>query len=79
MKCYTECRIKKKECQVRDCRLWIDYPEDFNCTETAVQKEGEMTLKKVGDRLGLTPSRIKQIENKSIVKVSKIFKKLNIL
>ena len=79
MKCYTECRIRKRACKVKECRLWIDYPEDLNCTEIAVQKEGDMTLMKIGNRLNLTPSRIKQIENKAVAKVSKTFKKLNIL
>jgi len=45
--CYTECRIKNKACQVKECRLWIDYPEDLNCTEIAVQKEGDMILIKI--------------------------------
>ena len=79
MKCYTKCRITGKCCEVKDCRLWIDYPDDLNCTEISVQKEGDMVLRKVAERLHLTPSRIKQIENKAIGKVSKIFKKLNIL
>jgi len=79
MMCYTECRSRKQPCKVKECRLWIDYPEDLNCTEIAVQKEGDMTLMKIGERLKLTPSRIKQIENKAIDRVSKTFKKLNIL
>ena len=79
MKCYTECKLTGAPCQVKECRLWIDYSEDLNCTEIAVQKEGHMVLRKVAERLHLTPSRIKQIENKALVKVSKTFKKLNIL
>jgi len=79
MKCYTHCRITNKCCQIKDCRLWIEHPQDLNCTEIAVQKEGQMVLRKVAERLHLTPSRIKQIENKAISKVSKTFKKLNIL
>ena len=79
MKCYTKCKIMGTPCQVKECRLWIDHPEDLNCTEIAVQKEGHMVLRKVAERLHLTPSRIKQIENKAIAKVSKSFKKLNIL
>ena len=79
MKCYTKCKLTGNLCQVKECRLWIDYPDDLNCTEIATQKEGSMVLRKVGERLQLTPSRIKQIENKAIAKVSKVFKKLNIL
>ena len=79
MKCYEECRKYKQKCKVGDCRLWIDSPEDFNCTELAVQKNGPMRLREIGERLNLTPSRIKQIENKAVAKVSKTFKRLNIL
>ena len=79
MKCYTKCKKENKPCQVKECRLWMDYPQDLNCVEIAVQKESDFTLKKIGDRLKLTPSRIKQIENKAVAKVRKTFAKLNIL
>ena len=79
MNCYDECKIKKKCCKAKDCRLWIDFPEDLNCTEIAVQKNGEMVLRKVAERLQLTSSRIKQIESKALANVSKTFQKLNIL
>ncbi len=71
MKCYTKCQNEKKCCEVRECRLWLDYPQDLNCTEIAVQKEGSLTLTKIGDRLKLTASRVKQIENKALATVSK--------
>ena len=79
MKCFEECYVNKKCCEVESCRLWIDFPEDLNCTELAVQKEGNMILRKAAERLHLTPSRIKQIENKALAKVSKAFVRLNIL
>jgi len=78
MKCYEECKKRKKQCLVKECRLWIDYPEDLNCTEIAVQKEGSMVLRQIGERMNLTPSRIKQIENSAIAKVIRSFRKLNI-
>ena len=77
--CAEYCKKTDTDCPCKECRLHIDYPEDLNCTEIAVQKEGDMTLMKIGNRLNLTPSRIKQIENKAVAKVSKTFKKLNIL
>jgi len=79
MKCYTKCRVTNAPCQVKDCRLWIDYADDLNCVEIAVQKEDKFTLSKVGKRLNLTPSRIKQIEKQAVAKIAKTFKKLNIL
>ena len=71
MKCYTKCQKEKKSCEVKECRLWIDYPQDLNCVEITVQKEGSLTLTKIGDRLKLTASRVKQIENKALARVSK--------
>jgi DNA-directed RNA polymerase specialized sigma subunit len=50
--------------------LWIDYKEDLNCTEIAVQKNDKMILREIGDRLKLTPSRIKQIQNEAIKKIT---------
>jgi len=49
----------------------MDYPQDLNCVEITVQKEGSLTLTKIGDRLKLTASRVKQIENKALARVSK--------
>ena len=69
--CYSECLFKKQECQVSDCRLWIDYPEDLNCTEIAVMKNDKLVLREVGERLKLTPSRIKQIESEALKKLVK--------
>ena len=69
--CYSECLFKKQECQVSYCRLWIDYPEDLNCTEIAVMKNDKLVLREVGERLKLTPSRIKQIESEALKKLVK--------
>ena len=79
MNCYDECKMRKQKCLVEDCRLWIDYAEDLNCTHIAVQKNGDMCLREIGERLNLTPSRIKQIENGAVAKVTKRFRTLNIL
>jgi len=70
MKCFDECKIKKKCCQVKDCRLWIDYPEDLNCTELAVQKNDTLVFREIGNRLKLTPSRVKQIEVAALKKLN---------
>jgi len=70
MNCYDECRKKKKCCQVKECRLWIDHSEDLNCTEIAVQKNDKLVFREIGDRLKLTPSRVKQIESAALKKLS---------
>jgi hypothetical protein len=70
MKCYDKCKIKNSPCKKKDCRLWIEYPEDLNCTEIAVQKKDKLVFREIGERLKLTPSRVKQIENEALKKMN---------
>ena len=78
MKCYEECRKDEKDCKVNGCRYWINHSEYLNCTHIAVENNGAMRLREVGNRLNLTPSRVKQIENEALSKFSKRLKVLNI-
>tara|TARA_R100001129_G_C5201951_1_gene214067 strand:+ start:133 stop:369 length:237 start_codon:yes stop_codon:yes gene_type:complete len=61
------------ECPCKDCRLWIDYEEDLNCTHVAVEKTKCMTLREVADRMGISFVRVKQIQD---VAYPKLLKKL---
>ena len=70
MNCYDECKKNKKRCKVEQCRLWIDYPEDLNCTEISVQKNDKLVFREIGNRLKLTPSRVKQIETGALKKLN---------
>lgn len=70
IKCHSVCARQNKPCEEKSCRLWIDYEEDLNCTEIAVQKNDKMILREIGDRLKLTPSRVKQIQNEAIKKIT---------
>ena len=74
MMCYDVCKKNKKTCKVKECRLWIDYPKDLNCTEIAVQKNDKLVFREIGDRLKLTPSRVKQIETGAL---KKLYTRLN--
>jgi hypothetical protein len=58
-------------CQKTNCRLWIDFPEDKNCTNVAVYEHGSLTLAEVAKREGLSLSRIKQIEDSALKKLKK--------
>jgi len=69
MNCYDECKRDNKTCKVKQCRLWIDYPKDLNCAEIAVQKNDKLVFREIGDRLKLTPSRVKQIESAALKKL----------
>ncbi len=69
-RCARQCFSKNKDCKEKECRLWIDYSEDLNCTLIAVRKNGAMTLEEVGKRLGYTPARIQQLEKRALQKIS---------
>jgi DNA-directed RNA polymerase specialized sigma subunit len=68
--CAKRCLNKNKRCDEKECRLWINYPEDRNCTLIAVYKNGAMTLEEVAKRLGYTPARIQQLEKRALQKIS---------
>ena len=71
MKCFKQCESSNKSCKEKQCRLWVDYDDDLNCTMVAINKhpEGNMTLREVADRLGVSFVRIKQIEEKALNKL----------
>ena len=78
-----ECCEKCLECDVScpiensDCRHWIDYEDDSNCTLIAVDnRQGSpMTLREVSSRVGVSFVRIKQIETAAVKKMRIINKK----
>lgn len=69
--CAEICNKDNKCCDNKECRMWIDYEEDLNCTEIAVKKNGCMTLKEIGNRLGISYVRVTQIEKEALKKVQK--------
>lgn len=75
--CSDFCKKKNYLCpeENKDCRFWIDYEDDLNCTLITVDKmDGKpMTLRDVAARLGVSHVRIDQIERQA---TQKLFKKL---
>ena len=71
MKCFEIYKECSTPCEKKDCRQWIDYKDDLNCTIVAISNNNEepMTLREVAVRIGVSFVRIKQIEDK-------IYKKL---
>ena len=69
-KCKTGVILTNKPCQECECRQWLDYEEDLNCTLIAVDKHGPMTLREVGDRLGISFVRVKQLQDVALSKVA---------
>ena len=75
--CAEVCVKHNVTCPVEDCRLWIEYEQDLNCTDIAVAKHGKMTLREISERLGVSFVRIKQIEDGLKVKLKKRINNLN--
>ena len=71
--CSRECLSKKKCCEKKECRLWIDYKQDLNCTSIAIKKNPEMTLNEVSKRLNISIVRVKQIQDEALQKLKKIY------
>jgi predicted HTH transcriptional regulator len=66
LKCSRECKETKTSCAVDECRLWVDFEEDYNCCLVAIYEHGAMTLREVAKRLGISFARVKQIESKAL-------------
>jgi len=69
--CALKCIQTRECCSNQECRLWIDYEEDLNCTSIAVNKHGPMTLEQIARRHGLSTVRIKQILDATLAKLKK--------
>ena len=70
-KCSQVCLQNKKACDQVDCRLFINYPQEYNCCLISIYENGAMTLRQIGDRIGVSFARIKQIETKALKKMKK--------
>ena len=70
-KCSMECMRLNEDCQETECRLWINFPEEKNCTLIAIFENGSMTLRQVGERIGVSFARVKQIETAALAKMRK--------
>ena len=61
-KCLQTCKELETACPINECRYWVNYPQDSNCTFETIEKYGNLTLREVADRLDLSYVRIKQIK-----------------
>jgi len=73
MKCFAAYKKCCVACEEKDCRLWINHEKDLNCTLIAIEnnKGDSMTLREVGERMGVSFVRIKQIEDVALKKLEK--------
>lgn len=67
--CSRTCLDKEVECPFEECSHWINFGEDKNCDLIAIERHGNMTLRQIGERLGVSYVRIKQIESQAIKKL----------
>ncbi len=74
MKCMEDCENIQKPCCESSCRYWIEYKDDLNCSLICVKKNGNLTLKDVAVRLGISHVRVKQIQDKALKKINKKIK-----
>jgi len=70
--CSKKYLIAKRCCPEKECRMWIDFPEDNNCTLIAVNKHGPMTLKEVAERHHISIVRAKQIIDATLTKIKSV-------
>lgn len=71
--CCEKCLEYDVSCPIEnsDCRQWIDYDDDLNCTLIAVDNNSKdpMTLREVSKRIGVSFVRVKQIQTKAVKKL----------
>lgn len=69
--CAQQCLKDKECCPASECRYNIDYEEEFNCSLISIYKNGPMSLREIAKREGLSFARIKQIQDKALIKLQK--------
>jgi hypothetical protein len=74
--CYGEHQRCGVACDKKDCRQWIDYEKDLNCTIVCVNNNGILTLAEAADRLGVSFVRVKQNQDQAMKKYYLAFKRL---
>ena len=72
--CAEVCIHTGQVCGQTECRMFIDYSDDLNCSLISIYKNGNMTLDEISKRLGISLVRVSQIEKKAIGKLSKRIK-----
>ena len=72
IECAKKCSELNVSCPIKECRQWIDFEEDLNCVNIAVDKNGSMKLRQIAERLGITTARAQQIEKAALNKLKKL-------
>ena len=70
-KCCVLCYENNFDCGAKECRYWINFPEDNNCSLLSVYKNGKMNLREIAMREGISYARVKQIQDAALIKLKK--------
>jgi len=76
--CIEECKKAKTPCENIKCRYWMEYSEELNCAIVSIENHGAHTLQQVGDRLSVSAVRIKQIQDKALIKIKSFIKNTDV-
>ena len=72
--CAAECLKVGEKCQSEECKFWVEYELDENCSLISIYKNGAMTLNEVSKRMKISLVRVSQIEKQALNKLSKRIK-----
>ena len=64
--CVHGCARSDTPCLSTECRKWINFEEDLNCTLIAVIKNGDMTLREISSRVNLSVTQVKNIIDRAM-------------
>jgi DNA-directed RNA polymerase sigma subunit (sigma70/sigma32) len=70
--CSQECMNQKISCKNKECRHWINYKKEHNCSMISIYLHGRMTLKQISERLGISIARVKQIEDRALQRIRSV-------
>jgi len=73
-KCLQTCIKLNTACPIKECRYWVDYPQERNCVHETVATHGYLTLREASERLGISYVRVKQIQDKALKKIGLLLK-----
>ena len=73
-KCLRACHELDVSCPVKECRYWINHEQEKNCIFESIRRNDSMTLREVGERLNISYVRVKQIQDKTLKKISHLLK-----
>lgn len=72
--CYKLAELNCLACDTKECRHWMDFPEDSNCSIVCANKHNDgLTLEEVSKRLGVSHVRVYQVEQQLRKKLMKHF------